>query len=69
MIRATVEYPGRTTQEKQIATVPKIGSAIDGPSEAGETWKIAAVVRNGKRATISCELVPPPEWIHGDNLL
>ena len=66
MIQATVEYPGHATQEQQIVAVPKIGSAIDGPSEGGETWKIAAVVRNGERATISCELVPPPDLIHAD---
>jgi hypothetical protein len=66
MIRATLIFPDHGNEERNLSAIPAVGSAIAGPSEAGETWKVVGVVRNGATATITCEAVPPPDWIRGD---
>ncbi len=66
MINATLIFPDHE-EERTLEAMPAIGSPIAGPSEAGETWRVAAVDCNGTSASITCEAVPAPATIHGDN--
>lgn len=68
MIEARFQFSGHQVEERTIEAAPRVGDPISGPIlDCGQTWRVKAVFRSGDGATIECETVEGPEWIHGDN--